>query len=99
MFSHVYKSLIRRPIMNSMPTKWLVFNLVGWVLISIFLAVKLFPYMAISGIFGFLISNYFLQKAFLKDPQLFSVYWKHFFQEDYYPAHSRFNYKCTRKKW
>lgn len=96
--SYVYKSLQRKPTMSSMPTKWLAANVASWLGISIFLAVIVTPYAAIAGIFGFLTTTVFLQKAFLKDDNLFGVYWRHFWQKDSYPELSRFNYEEPAKK-
>ncbi len=96
--SYVYQSLQRKPMMSSMPTKWVVANVTSWVGISIFLAVVITPYAAIAGVFGVITTTVFLQKAFLKDDNLFGVYWRHFWQEDFYPALSRFNFKEPRKK-
>lgn len=98
-YSHVYRSLTRRATMSNMPSKWLVINIISWVGISIFLAVKIYIYLAILGGIGFVISNYFLQKAYLSDPFIFSVYRRYYFHQDFYPARSKFNFKSNQEKW
>ena len=96
--SHVYKSLHRTPTMSSMPTKWLVANIFSWIGISVYIALEISIYAAAIGIVGVILTTFLLQKAFLKDDHLFGVYWRHYWQEGYYPALSRFNYEEPEKK-
>ena len=99
MYSKVFKSLIRRPEMNSMPTKWLCLSVIFWVFLSVFLAIEVTPYVVFPNFVGLLVTNYFLQKAYLKDKQIFSVFLKYKFQNNFYPAKSNFNYLKVKSDW
>ena len=99
MYSKVFKSLIRRPEMNSMPTKWQCLSVIFWVFLSIYLAIQISPYCVFPNVVGFLVTNYFLQKSYLKDKQIFSVLRKYMFQETFYPAKSSFDYLKMKTDW
>ena len=96
--SYVYHSLIRTPVMDSMPAKWLVGNILSWIFFTAILVVQLHLYFVVFGVAGFMVTRYFLQKAYAKDDIIIGVYCHYFCKNDFYSHAAHFTRKLENFK-